>query len=544
VTHAAVHVRFGIGLPAAAIGLATCGTLQAQFPSFTDATADAGIDAFQDPPPFTPYAPMVGGGAVGDFNNDGYQDLFILMVGGAADKLYINDGDGTFTDRAADWGVAQTHLGYGVAVGDYDGNGFVDLYVTSLGTPGAPAPGMHRLYRNNGDDTFTDVAVQAGVDTTCTCPDFPDAWGACFGDYDLDGDLDLAVGSWRQPSGGNRLFRNEGNGTFTDVTDTAVLYDMTSSKTWSPYFVDMDGDRFPEILWVGDGETSLYLVNNGNGTFSDLTGPAGVGLDQFGMGNTVGDFDGDGLLDWYVSSIYRANDPTHLGNMLYMNGGGHSFTETSVSAGVEDGGWGWGPVAVDVNHDRLLDIVETNGYPPLEFTGEPSRVFLNLGNDTFLDVAPASGFDHFGQGRGLSRIDYDNDGDQDFVVFGFEEQVTLFRNDLSAPDTNWLRVFLDTRTEPRLAPNGYGTRVFAEADGQSQVCVVDTGCSFLSPSEPSAHFGLGAASSVNLRVEWINGRVEQYFNVPVNQTITIVPGRSPRLTQQTGLQPPFATHHP
>ncbi len=476
---------------------------------------------------------MTSGGAVGDFNNDGFQDLFVLPTGGSPDKYFVNNGDGTFTEQASAAGLAQTHMGIGAAVGDYDADGWLDLYVTSFGPADQnPQPGKHFLYHNNGDGTFTDVAVQAGVNQTG--PVAPDGFGAAFGDYDLDGDLDLFVAGWIYNSGGNRLFQNDGDGTFTDVTDAAGVTSNTV-RGFAPRFVDMDGDRFPELLLAADFETSRYFVNNRDGTFTNYTEASGTGLDDNGMGQTIGDFDGDGLLDWYVTSIYSPNSQLlgvpGTGNMLYMNGGEHSYSETSVAAGVNDGGWGWGTVAVDFDHDGDVDLAETNGWPQYnmgqqEWLNEQSYLWRNTGGGVFLEHAVQCNFLHYLQGRGMLNFDYDNDGDQDIAIFAYFGPVKLYRNDLSAcemcPNINWLRVFLNAAPAIGLAPNGFGSRVFVTAGGQTQVRSINGGCNYLAQSELSAHFGLGPSLVIDeLRVEWADGRVTRQFGVPVNQTLTI-----------------------
>ena len=361
-----------------------------------------------------------------------------------------------------------------------------------------------------------------------------DGFGAVFGDYDLDGDLDLVVVGWVLESGSNRLFENNGDGTFTDVTTKANLNGISDVRGFSPALIDMNGDRYPELLIAADFYTSRYLINNGDGTFTDITAGNGTGLDGNGMGSAIGDFNNDQILDWYVTSIYSPK--SHLpnvpgtGNMLYMGQGMDFFEENSVPADVNDGGWGWGTVAVDINHDLRLDIVETNGWPcpngpgGSEWNNESCYVFLNLGGGNFTDVTALCGFDHTGQGRGLANLDYDNDGDQDIIVIANDEPVRLFRNDLAGSDTNWLRIFLDTSSDSTIAPNGIGSLVTVSANGQTQQRTVATSSNYLIQSELSAHFGLGDAPIIEeINVTWPNGEVTMLKGVAVNQTLTITP---------------------
>ncbi|RMF73353.1 MAG: CRTAC1 family protein, partial [Planctomycetota bacterium] len=516
--------RVSLCLIVAALGASVATAVD---PVFTDQTVAAGVvNTFSPPPAWnTVAAEMAGGAVVADFDRDGRQDLFVLGGGDGPDRLFINNGDGTFTDQAVAWGVAATHLGGGVAAGDYDGDGWIDLFVASFGPPSGAVIGAHKLYHNNGDGTFTDVAAAAGV--AMTNPDIPDGFGAAFGDYDLDGDLDLAVAGWMGDDGtqdgatrGNRLFRNNGDGTFTDVTAAAGVEDL-DMHGFSPRFVDMDGDLYPELLMAADFQTSHYFINNRDGTFTDFTAQSGTGLDRNGMGSAIGDFDNDGLLDWYVTSIYNVQ-LSLTGNMLYRNLGAHVFEERSEAAGVKQGGWGWGTCAVDLNHDGWQDIAATNGWVYGNYLIDATRLYRNNGDGTFTDVAVASGLNHTGQGRALLTADFDDDGDQDIVIVCSREPLVLYRNDLSGPNTNWLRVFLDTRGAPSLAPDGIGARVVIRAGGRRQVRYISPGSTYLGGCEPSAHFGLGAATNVErLRVEWPDGGVTILRNVAVNQTLTI-----------------------
>jgi hypothetical protein len=501
--------------------------------SLTNVTEEAGIATLHEPQDETvPGAAewMTGGMAVGDFDRNGLADLFVISGGGQPDRLFINQGGGVFADEAADWLLTDLHCGNAAAVGDYNSDGWPDIYVTSFGTPGeAGEPGHNRLYRNNGDGTFTNVAEEAGVNTAS--PSSAMTFGAAFGDYDLDGSLDLFVATWGNGQGGpgtdgNRLFRNNGDGTFTDVTDTAFEPEALEG-VWGfqPAFADMNGDLYPELLLAADFVTSRYLRNNGDGTFTDLTGPSGTGLDSNGMGQTVGDFDNDGLLDWYVTSIYvdGGGNADFNGNALYMATGEDLFVEDAVDRGANDGGWGWGTVTLDLDQDGWLDIVEVNGReagPGGQWTLEPAKLFYNLGDAQFQELAGPSGLDHADSGRAVVYLDLENDGDLDVAIFTNQGPVDLYRNDSSGG--SWLQLALDTSNHPYLAPEGFGARITATTGPVQRIRYEYGSPGYLGTSQWRVHLGLGDAQSIDeLQIEWPRGQVTTLENGDANQLLTI-----------------------
>ncbi len=505
--------------------------------AFREVAAEAGLVFLHAPLGDTPGWPMHGGGTVGDFDGDGWPDLFVVGSGTRPDALFLNDRDGTFTDRAAEWGLTDLYRGVGANAADYDGDGDVDLFVTSLGDRPGIRNGQHRLYRNEGNAGFTEVAAEAGV--ASTGPDFfPDGYGSTWGDFDLDGDLDLWVAGWKGelplPYVTSRLFRNRGDGTFVDVTEAAGL-DDPALRAFGAVFTDMDGDRYPELLVAGDFGTSRYFVNDGAGGFH----PEPVGLPpearvHNGMGTAVADFDRDGRPDWFVTAIdpawHRDGPP---GNRLYLNrsgGGEHRLVALPRSGGVDDGGWGWGVAAADLDNDGRVDLVHTNGWitecPATLgrcYQDDATRLFRNLGDGTFEDVAAETGLIHTAQGRGLLELDYDRDGDLDLVILENAGPLRLFRNDLSGSDANWLHVRLDTTARPALAPHGLGARVEARLpDGTRLLATVDAGSNYLGRGELAVHLGLGEAAEVEaLVVSWPDGSETVLEAVAANQHLVV-----------------------
>ncbi|MFO0827436.1 MAG: FG-GAP-like repeat-containing protein [Phycisphaerales bacterium] len=493
---------------------------------FTDVTAQAGIDMIHAPKPsgvpaFNEW--MMGGTCILDANRDGWPDIFVLKGGLGSDRLYINKGDGTFTDMAAPYGLAATHCGIGASTGDFNGDGWPDIYVTSYGngSNNQGEIGKNRLYRNNGNGTFAEVAVAAGVNVTSAIASAGD--GSAWGDYDLDGDLDLAVAAWSPTAAGNRLFRNNGDGTFTDVTGTAIVI-PTATWGFQPSFADMDGDGFPDLLYSADFGSTRAFRNNGDGTFTQATQQWGVGVVGYGMGQCVADLNRDGLLDWYVTSIYldRPSNPNVLnGNAHFLNTGTGSFRQAAAPSGTADGGWGWGVVAGDFDQDGWLDLVEVNGRDAGEFQLESEYFYHNNGDGTFFrDPAVSSTF-LAAEGRTVVTFDYDHDGDLDLLIYYNAGPLKLYRND-STNVGSWLEVSFSAGTNPYVASFGYGVRAVATVGSTQFTRYLDGGNSYLGSSELMLHFGLGNAAIIDqLTITWPRGRTTTLTNVPVNQRLSI-----------------------
>jgi hypothetical protein len=364
------------------------------------------------------------------------------------------------------------------------------------------------------------------------------------GDYDLDGWLDLHTTEWR-PDARNptaRLLRNRGRaapGSFEDVTGAAgvALRDVVPGQqgtfALTSRFTDLDGDGWPDLLVTGDLGTSRLFWNDGDGTFSDGTVAAGVGTEENGVGLAVGDYDGDGALDAFVTSIYDPSDASATGNRLYRNLGNRSFADETDTAGVRDGYWGTGAAFYELDNDGDLDLVMTNGahVPHLDpteaaayarFVDDPLRVWRNDGA-SMSEVSAALEMDDTGPGRGLLTFDYDNDGDLDLFVVNNAGTPRLYRNDFGGSN-RWLRVET-VGTDSNRDGIGAIVAVWLDVAAAPQIREISAGSHFLGQSEFTAHFGLGAHSGPVPRVQvyWpATGRVNDFADVAPNTTLVAV----------------------
>ncbi|MCA9303152.1 MAG: CRTAC1 family protein [Phycisphaerales bacterium] len=502
---------------------------------FVDASEESGLIYSQVHGPSPKYPNMLGGGTVGDFNNDGYMDVFALGNGGVADGFFLNNGDGTFSDHAGSWGIAQFHYAFGASSADFNNDGFLDLFITSYGdiAGGGLRPGQLKLYRNNGPDengqwSFTDVAVDAGVNFVH--PSTTDGTGSAWGDIDLDGDLDLFVGGYNANRQVNRLYRNDGPDSggvwrFTDITlDAGLVHEHWS--VFVPGIQDLNGDGYPELLAISDHGSSVLWMNNGDNTFTnrnDLARPIEM---LNGMGLDFGDINRDGLLDFYATSIVF--NATELGNQLLIQQPDGRFLDVAHEVGVWAGYWGWGAVMADLDHDRDLDIVEANGFENGDLSS-PAVLFENNGDASgFVEVAEECGLVHRLQGRGVVKFDSDNDGDLDIVIFTKNGPLKYYRNDLltlSVPmlaDRHWVRVVLDTRASDRLAPQGVGSTVFVRAGGEEYMLPVHSGSNHCSSSPIEVHAGLGGSAGIDaVRVAWADGSFTTMTDLDADQILRI-----------------------
>lgn len=494
---------------------------------------------------------MTGGLCIADFNDDTYPDIFIPSLGITPNKLYINNQDGTFTDQAEQWGIQNIHLGTGSTAADINNDGYTDLFVISYGEPGlgASEPGRCLLYLNSGPDhkdnfSFTDIAQEAGVNNVLA---IAGGMTPTFGDVDLDGDLDLFVATWRFQEGGNRLFENQfmqnGTNTFVDITTESMSAPdrLDIIRGFTPHIVDITGDRYPEILLTADFSTSEFFVNNGvdkNGraSFRTTTNKSNISADNNGMGATVADFNRDGLLDWFQTNIY-VDSTIPFGNTLYLcqsidKAGDPIFNDQALSSAVQNCGWGWGVVSGDFDNDTDQDIITTNGWPGWPNT--TTRFWSNNGTGHFSDRPTQSGLLFNINGRGLVSFDYDKDGDLDLIFIDNQGPIRLYRNNIPIEDgfANSLRVRLDTSMHPCLAPDGYGAKIYATINGQTQLHAVHGNSSYLSQSEITTHIGLAFQSQVDeLRIDWADGSTTTLNNIPANQEIVVKAYRPADITK-------------
>ena len=475
-----------------------------------------------------------------DYNGDGWTDLFFTRVG-QTDILYRNV-NGTFYNLSSSAGFTQEFNSTGCVSGDVDNDGDPDLYITSL------CDKRFYLYINN-NGVFTEVAQQRGAALDSPVPLV--GTSATMGDYDGDGYLDIHTCEWRlHDSQGymnhSRLLRNRGAaqpGFFDDVTEEAgVMLDEIfagqpgdpGNGVWSlaSRFCDIDQDGHLDLLLASDFCTSRLFWNNGDGTFTDGTEAGNLGTDCNGMGNAVGDFDGDGLLDWFITTI---ND-----NRLYRNNGDRTFTDMTdqdATHSVRRGGWGWAAAFLDYDNDMDVDLAMTNGYPAIPFPEQNVMWENHFGRYT--NVSTEVGFTETTYGMGLLTFDYDKDGDLDVLMTNNVTVPILYRNDGDYGDNRWLRVKGIGTVSNRDGYNAYVIVTPNRARPKSRcVTEISAGNNFLSQNEGIAHIGLGSHSGPIGKVEirWPSGIVQELRDVQSNQLITVM---EPSCVKTNYYTPPY-----
>lgn len=498
---------------------------------FVDKTAATSIDRVfntGDSPIPKDEQRMAGGLAAADFDDDG--DIDVLVVGGVGNvnSLFRNDGDNGFTEMAAEVNLDIEEWGSGPAFGDIDGDRDLDLFV------GAIAGSRPRLFRNDAG-LFVDMTDSSGLAITAA-----NTIAASFADYDSDGDLDLFLAHWGnkpQPDT-ETLWRNDGSGAFTSASVESGLAEQlitTSSRddlidySFTGTFSDIDGDGDPDLLMTSDFLTSKVFRNNGDATFTDITDTRVI-VDQNGMGSAVGDFDNDGDMDWFVTSIIeetgRGDDK--YGNRLYVNNGLGMFFDITVEAGVDDGGWGWGACMEDFDNDGDLDIFHVNGWPvedgggeddPNDYSVDRVRYFENQGDSTFIETAEAAGLTDRGQGRGVACFDADRDGDLDLLITNNQgqESVVFYENQL-AGDHHYLAIALTGTGANR---HGIGSWIEVRTRASTQVREIRAGNHYVSQNPAEAHFGLGDETTADVTVRWPDGSETNRTGVAVDRMLVI-----------------------
>lgn len=490
-----------------------------------------------------------GGATTGDFDNDGDLDI-IIPTREDRDLYFRNNGDGSFSEIGEQVGFTFVTDGRSAAAGDIDNDGDLDVYVTAHIEQG------HYLYINDGNGVFTE---EAGLRGASIPGGFRFGRGVAFGDYDQDGYLDIFVAEYLEPwmevletSGPiSRLLRNRGAlqpGYYDDVTITAGLVQngipgyRPGVYPHTPRFSDLDRDGWPDLVIASDYDESRLYWNNGNGTFTDGTANSGFATGRTEMGMDTADINGDGLLDIVTTSIFLDQDDDGIpdnhwdGNRLYLNNGDRTFADGTDAAGIRKGYWGWGVVAVDFDNDSDLDLFQANGFedcpscveefPDVTWVGgfldEPTLLFENDGNGIFTDVAVANGIVVNEVSVGVIAFDYDGDGDQDLLQINRGTAPNLFRND-TVNDSDWLQIKLNTSAS---AANGIGAYVTVtpSAGGASQTKEVSASGTWMAQDGSGIlHFGLGdlaQASTVDVQIDWPTGVQTFHPAQPVNQRIT------------------------
>lgn len=510
--------------------------------------------------------------AVFDYDNDGKPDIYLLngsTLNAETGKekapksaLYRNLGNWKFEEVTEKAGVANERWGMGVAVGDYNNDGFADLFISNFG--------VSRLYKNNGDGTFTDVAPKIDLDIK--------GWstGATFGDYDKDGRLDLFVPAYLEfdlknppPSpldvdkgktvgrnfcqfrgqpvmcgprglkgGKDRLFHQKEDGKFEEVGDKAGVNDEGNYYGFSSVFVDVDDDNDLDLLVVNDSTPKQLYLNKGNGTFEEIGYPSGIALsengrEQAGMGLGVGDYDNDGRVDFHITNF---SDDS---NTLYRNDGDANFTDITFQAGLGEPTipfLGWGTSFLDFDNDGWKDVLVANGhvYPIVDkfqwgtSFAQQILLFRNLKQQTNgqikfdrVPAAPNSALAEAVSARGLATADFDGDGKLDILTSNMDSTPSLLRN-VSPDKNNWLALKLVGDVTKKTPKDAIGSKVFVTTGKIRQRFDLTSGASYASQSEQIIHIGLGEALKIdNLEIVWANGQREKIAVEKINTMMTV-----------------------
>lgn len=505
-----------------------------------------------------------------DYDHDGWLDIFFVNgdrfeakwtdANRPTSRLYKNNRDGTFTDVTLSSGLARTGWGQGCCIGDYDNDGLDDLVVTYWGDC--------ILYHNDGNGKFSDVSEKTGLSKTMRLtPKGLKRWntGCAFVDYDKDGWLDLFIANYIDfdpktvpvPESGNCLYKaikvacgppgldggrnallhNNGDGTFTDVSEKAGIWKTPGTYGLGVLVSDFDNDGWPDIYVANDSTSSALYRNNHDGTFNDIAIEAGVaysadGKPQAGMGVSAADYDGDGRFDIVKTNF--AGDTSSL----YRNLGNNFFEDTTFQSGLGRNTrfLGWGAMFLDFDNDTWPDILLCNGhvYPEVSETAieygyrQRKVLYRNLSNGRFADVSmdAGPGILETVPGRGCAAGDFDNDGDIDVVVNCVNDVPQLLRCD-STLNNRWIKIKCTGTKSNR---SGIGARVYCATGARRQMDEVRSGGSYISQNDLRVHFGLGQADKADVEVHWPSGIVDKLPGLVCNRIYTIVEGKGLELT--------------
>jgi hypothetical protein len=529
-------------------------------PQLEDITAKAGITFKHTSDPAKKYIveSMSGGVILFDYDRDGWLDIYFtnapsvdMAVKGQKSRgaLYHNNHDGTFTDVTEKAGIGTPCFAMGGAVGDYDNDGWPDLYVTCLGG--------NVLYHNNGDGTFTDVTAKSGV------ADGRWSTGAAFGDYDGDGFVDLMVtnyvdfrlndlpGFGKSPNckyrgidvqcgprglkgAGDSLFHNNGDGTFTDVSKSAGVSDPNGYYGMGVLWADFNNTGRPDIYVANDSTPKFLYKNEGNGKFKDIGLESGTavsedGSEQASMGIAIGDYLHTGRPSLYVTNFSDEND------LLYRNDGNWNFTDVSYPSGVALPSlpWvKWGAAFADLDNDGWLDLIAVSGhvYPQVDTLPssggyrQPKLLHLNQKDGTFCDASDQAGpaLKEKRVSRGLAVGDLFNDGNMDVVIGDIDGAPMILKN-RGVPGRHWVSFELAGTKSNRLALNA---RIKIVASGMTQTEEIHSGGSYLSQNDLRVHFGLGSAKKIDsVEIRWPSGKTETLTDVATDQFHAVLEGQ-------------------
>lgn len=499
---------------------------------------------------------LTGGAAVADYDGDGLEDIYFTVF---HDKsvLYKNNGDGTFTDVTKDTGIGPKSFANGAVWVDIDQDGDMDLYVTTVGDT------RHYLYVNYGG-YFQEEALERNCSMQTNDKRKLSGMTPNVGDFNLDGFPDIYVTEWLPHTLGkpstSRLLQNKGNqnlhssGYFEDVTITAGVNMDEAYKSdegrmndgtysFGSSFTDFDNDGYQELLVTADFGSSKMFWNTKQNSFTECTNACGLKAKQDAMGHAIGDWDNNGLLDWFSSAIWHNRTECSVtgctfdnkGNVLFHNLGGRRFEDVTDRVGVANGGWGWGASFIDFDNDGFLDFIETSGidFPTTTtddyFREKSMHLWKNLGaghNGTTVEVSSLYGLNRTGQGRGLLKWDFDDDGDEDIVVSNNIGAPFFYQNHQREPN-NWIRIRVVHRCLANMDKlcDSLGARVqVILGNNQTQTQEIGSSTHFLGQSSLSAHFGLGRDSgNVTVKVTWPSASLHvTYIDVPPYTRLKVV----------------------